>query len=55
MIDNGVGIDNFDFLGKVLLLLFRKGLLLRIRVMIRYSILGLEDRLFILLVELVDS
>lgn len=46
VIDNGFGIDNFDFLGKVIILLFRKAQLPKIRGQINSTIWALEARLF---------
>lgn len=51
VIDNGFGIENFDFLGKVKNISFRKAQLQRIKVRINSTIWDLEVRLFILLQE----
>lgn len=48
VIDNGMGIHSFDFLGKVRNILCRKGQHQRIRGMINLTIWGLEVRLFTL-------
>ena len=51
VIDNGMGIEDFDFLGKVQLCLCRKASLLRIKEMRGLTILGSEERLFTQLEE----